>query len=265
VKIDRAFVTDLATNPDDASIAQAIINMAHNLGLKVVAEGVETASQLSFLTSHGCDQMQGYYFSRPVPAHEMTEMLRQNRRLQLPSGDADSGGRTLLLLDDEENVLSSLKRLLRQDNYRVFTATSVHAAFEILASHKVGVIVSDQRMPQVTGVEFLRRVRELYPDSVRMILSGYTDLDSITEAINQGAVYRFLMKPWEDRLLRAHIGEAFRCYASLQNVDRDHKATALRMAELTEVNRLLQRTLTELGATGQAPAPGECLLQASRA
>ncbi|MGZ9014427.1 MAG: EAL domain-containing protein, partial [Burkholderiales bacterium] len=62
VKIDRAFITDLATNPDDASIAQAIINMAHNLHLKVVAEGVETASQLSFLSSHGCDEMQGYYF-----------------------------------------------------------------------------------------------------------------------------------------------------------------------------------------------------------
>ncbi|HEV7799482.1 MAG TPA: EAL domain-containing protein, partial [Burkholderiales bacterium] len=248
VKIDRAFVTELATNPDDASIAQAIINMAHNLGLKVVAEGVETASQLAFLTSHDCDQMQGYYFSRAVPEAEMTDMLRQNRRLQRPCGDADDGERTLLLLDDEENVLSSLKRLLRQDNYRIFTATSAQAAFEILASHKVGVIVSDQRMPEVTGVEFLRRVKELYPDSVRMVLSGYTDLDSVTDAINQGAVYRFLTKPWEDSLLRAHIAEAFRRYASLQDIERGHAATTKTMAELTEANRLLQKRLADLAA-----------------
>ena len=86
VKIDRSFVTDLATNPDDASIAQAIINMAHTLGLKVVAEGVETASQLAFLSLHGCDQMQGYYFSKPLPEAEVTEMLRENRQLERPQG-----------------------------------------------------------------------------------------------------------------------------------------------------------------------------------
>jgi diguanylate cyclase (GGDEF)-like protein/PAS domain S-box-containing protein len=265
VKIDRAFVTELATNPDDASIAQAIINMAHNLGLKVVAEGVQTASQLSFLTSHDCDQMQGYYFSRAVPQSEMTDMLRQNRRLQRSSGDADDGERTLLLLDDEENVLSSLKRLLRQDNYRLFTATSARAAFEILASHRVGVIVADQRIPEMTGVEFLRRVKELYPDSVRMVLSGYTDLDSVTRAINQGAIYRFLMKPWEDALLRAPIAEAFRRYASLQDIERGHKATTRKMAELTEANCLLRRTLAELGAIAEASAPAVRLFQENHA
>jgi EAL domain-containing protein (putative c-di-GMP-specific phosphodiesterase class I)/FixJ family two-component response regulator len=245
VKIDRAFITDLATNPEDASIAQAIINMAHNLGLKVVAEGVETASQLSFLGSHGCDQMQGYYFSRPLPAASMTELLSEGRRLQHPSadGDGDDGERTLLLLDDEDNVLAALKRLLRQDRYRILTATSARAGFEILANHKVGVILSDQRMPDVTGVDFLRRVKELYPGSVRMVLSGYTDLASVTEAINQGAIYRFLTKPWDDSLLRAHIAEAFRRYSMLRAQEREQQATRAKVEELSRVNRRLQDLL----------------------
>ena len=240
VKIDRSFITDLASNPDDASIAQAIVNMAHALGLNVVAEGVETSSQLTFLAAHGCDQMQGYYFSRPVGAAEATQMLRENRQLERPGGSPDGGENTLLLLDDDENVLASLKRLLRRDNYRIFSAGDAPAAFEILANQKVGVIVSDQRMPGMTGVEFLRRVKELYPDSVRMVLSGFTEIDSVTDAINQGAVYRFLTKPWDDSLLRANIAEAFRRYASAQESNRTQRVARERVDELSRMNQSLQ-------------------------
>jgi response regulator RpfG family c-di-GMP phosphodiesterase len=76
----------------------------------------------------------------------------------------------------------------------------------------VQVIVSDQRMPDMSGTEFLAKVRDLYPDTVRMILSGYTDLATITEAINRGAIYRFLTKPWNDDELRGHIEAAFRSH-----------------------------------------------------
>lgn len=85
LKIDRSFIADLATNPDDASIAKAVINMAHNLGLTVVAEGVESEAQLSFLTAHGCDQIQGYYFSRPLAESDATDLLREHRRLRRPA------------------------------------------------------------------------------------------------------------------------------------------------------------------------------------
>jgi response regulator RpfG family c-di-GMP phosphodiesterase len=77
----------------------------------------------------------------------------------------------------------------------------------------VQVIVSDQRMPDGTGTEFLSRVKDLYPDTVRMVLSGYTDLESVTDAINRGAIYKFLTKPWDDDELRLRIQEAFRMYA----------------------------------------------------
>lgn len=84
LKVDRSFVRDITTDVDDATITLAIIGMAHNLGLKVIAEGVETEAQLAFLSINHCDQMQGYYFSRPVPAGDCGTMLRENRRLELP-------------------------------------------------------------------------------------------------------------------------------------------------------------------------------------
>jgi EAL domain-containing protein (putative c-di-GMP-specific phosphodiesterase class I) len=80
LKIDRSFITNVITSPDDAAIVQAIISLAHSLRLRVVAEGVETAEQLAFLQRHGCDQFQGYYFSKPVEAAAFAELLRKGLR-----------------------------------------------------------------------------------------------------------------------------------------------------------------------------------------
>jgi EAL domain-containing protein (putative c-di-GMP-specific phosphodiesterase class I) len=84
--VDRSFVKDLTTDADDATITRALISMAHNLGLKVVAEGVETAAQLAFLVEHGCDEFQGFYFSRPLIAEECGAWLRDRRTLVRPRG-----------------------------------------------------------------------------------------------------------------------------------------------------------------------------------
>jgi response regulator RpfG family c-di-GMP phosphodiesterase len=94
----------------------------------------------------------------------------------------------------------------------------------------------------MTGVEFLSRVKELYPDTIRMVLSGYTELNSITDAINQGAVYRFLTKPWDDQLLRANISEAFRRYRMAYEAQREVKDAN---AELSRLNQQLQALLDE--------------------
>jgi len=83
LKIDRSFVTDLPGNENDASIAQAVITMAHALRLKVIAEGVENEVQLEFLAANGCDEMQGYFFSRPLPVDDCTQLLRGQRKLPL--------------------------------------------------------------------------------------------------------------------------------------------------------------------------------------
>jgi response regulator RpfG family c-di-GMP phosphodiesterase len=118
--------------------------------------------------------------------------------------------RKLLLVDDEGNILAALKRLLRRDGYTILSASSGAEGLKLLQEYPdIGVILSDQRMPEMTGTEFLGKVKALYPDTVRIVLSGYTDLNSVTDAINEGAIYKFLTKPWDDELLRKNVCDAF--------------------------------------------------------
>ncbi|MGY1424050.1 EAL domain-containing protein [Lysobacter sp. A289] len=211
LKIDRSFILNVASNTRSAAIVRGIIAMGHSLGMKVTAKGVESEAELGFLRRNHCNFLQGYLFSVPLPADELDDLIR--RRFLLPEAfTANRPARTLLLLDDEENVLRSLVRLFRRDGYQILTANGVREAFDLLASNPVQVILSDQRMPDMSGTEFLTRVRDMYPDTVRMVLSGYTDLTTITEAINHGSIYRYLTKPWNDDELREHIQAAFRAY-----------------------------------------------------
>ena len=127
---------------------------------------------------------------------------------------------TLLLVDDEEDIGAALTRLLRRDGYKILRAKSGKEGLALLAQNEAGVIVSAQRMPEMTGVEFLTQVRELYPHTVRIVLSGYADLDSVTDAINRGAVYKFLTKPWDNEMLCANVYEAFRHYELILEKER---------------------------------------------
>ena len=215
IKIDQGFVRDIIENPVNAAIATAAIVMARSLNVSVLAEGVETEAQANFLRGRRCDAMQGYLFSRPIPAEEFELLLAGNKRMIVPDTPRDSG-QTLLLVDDEPNILASLSRLLRREGFQILTATSPAEAFELLAKNKVQVILSDQRMPEMSGTEFFSRVRQLYPDTIRILLTGYTDLESVTGAINRGAIYKFLTKPWDDDQLREQIREAFRLSKDIQ-------------------------------------------------
>lgn len=215
IKIDRSFIHTVASNPRSAAIVRGIIALGHQLGMKVIAKGVGNEAELAFLRNSQCDLLQGYVLSPPLPPAALDDVILE--RYLLPDAFATPRSeRILLLLDDEENVLRSLARLFRRDGYRILTASTVREAFDLLASHRPQVIVSDQRMADMPGTEFLSRVRDLYPDTVRLVLSGYTDLATITDAINRGAIYRFLVKPWNDDELRGHINDAFVDYERLQ-------------------------------------------------
>lgn len=131
--------------------------------------------------------------------------------------------KTILLVDDEPNILRALSRLLTDANYQVITANSGKEALEHLKKEKIQVVISDQRMPIMTGSELLSHVKKNYPEVVRIILSGYTDFDAIKEAINEGAIYKFLGKPWDDNLLLKDLTDAFKFYESQETAKKNEK------------------------------------------
>ncbi|HRH81144.1 MAG TPA: EAL domain-containing protein [Thiobacillaceae bacterium] len=229
LKVDQSFVRDMVTDPDAAGIVTAIIGLAQRMRLRVVAEGVETEAQLDYLRAQGCDLMQGFFFSRPLPAEAYAQLLRDGRGLATAQVQTPEE-RGLLLVDDEANILAALRRLLRGEGYRVHTAGSALEGLDILARHPVQVILSDQRMPEMTGTEFLGRVREMYPDTVRIVLSGYTDLETLIQAVNGGAIYKFLTKPWREEQLRDHIRDAFRYHEAVMKPRRAAAAAAMAQA-----------------------------------
>ena len=220
VKIDRSFVRDVTNSVEGASLTKSIIAMARSLNMTTVAEGVETEGQLSFLNTNRCDAIQGYYFSRPLPTNDLVALLGTGKHLPVDSSRSEPVQRTLLLVDDDENILAILDRLLRRDGFHILSTTSPRQALELLAIHPVGVIVCDARMPEMPGMELLRRVKGLYPDIVRIMLTSYSTVDSVTDAINDGAVYKFITKPWDDELLREQIAEAFRDHELSSEYDR---------------------------------------------
>jgi response regulator RpfG family c-di-GMP phosphodiesterase len=123
--------------------------------------------------------------------------------------------RTLLLVDNERGVLSALQRLLRKEGYRILTAESGLAGLELLASHDVGVVVSDGLMAGMDGAEFLLETQARHPRTVRILLTGFTDPEVVHAAIKTCGLFRFLPKPWDDDLLRGAIRDAFRQHESL--------------------------------------------------
>ncbi|MFT5588890.1 MAG: response regulator RpfG family c-di-GMP phosphodiesterase [Bradyrhizobium sp.] len=105
---------------------------------------------------------------------------------------------TILFVDDEPNILSSLRRLFRNQGYRILTAGSGAAGLEVLRRHPVDLVISDMRMPIMSGARFLEVVRGEWPDTMRLLLTGYADIQSILDAINRGEIYRYITKPWDD-------------------------------------------------------------------
>ena len=140
----------------------------------------------------------------------------------------------LLVVDDEERILSGLKSLFRQ-RYHVFTTTDGNKALAFMAKYHVHVVISDQRMPIMPGVELLRRSHEISPTSVRILLTGYSDLASIVGSINDGEVYRFISKPWDNTDLQTIVAEA----ATIALQLADTKAVAAELPSKMEAGVLV--------------------------
>jgi CheY-like chemotaxis protein len=192
-----------------------------------------------------CDEVQGAIHGEPIDAQAFGALLAEARPLPAHLLRMHKRVPTLLLVDDEPNILSALKRLLRGAGLRILTAPGGKEGMEILAAEHVDVILSDQRMPGMTGVEFLRVVKHSHPETVRMVLSGFTELQSVTDAVNEGAIYKFLTKPWDDAQLRAHILEAFRAKDMADENRRLDLAARTANQRLAHANRQLEEVLRQ--------------------
>jgi two-component system NtrC family sensor kinase len=173
----------------------------------------------------------------------------------------ESSEKTLILcVDDERNVLRSLERIFIDDDYEILTATSAEEGLRILENNgPFQVVISDYRMPAMDGVEFLKEVYRRWPDTVRIVLSGYADTAAIVSAINEGRIYKFIPKPWDDNELRVTVANALERYA-LQKHNREL------MAELSRANdeleqKVKQRT-SELELRNHALTFSQCMLDA---
>lgn len=121
----------------------------------------------------------------------------------------------VLYVDDEEHNLTSFKATFRRD-YKIFTAVSADRAREILKEEDIQVIITDQRMPEETGVEFLSSILKEHPDPIRILLTGYTDIEAVIDSINKGQVYKYITKPWNEHELKINIENAYEVYALRQ-------------------------------------------------
>jgi putative nucleotidyltransferase with HDIG domain len=147
---------------------------------------------------------------------------------------------TVLFVDDEVNILRAVQRLLRNEPCRVLTASRGAEALELLAGEPAQVVVSDQRMPEMNGVELLLAIRDRHPDAVRMMLTGYTEMNVAVEAINHGEIYRLITKPWNDEELKATLRQAFDHYDLKSEIRRLNQVTREQNLRLQDMNRTLE-------------------------
>ena len=144
----------------------------------------------------------------------------------------------LLVVDDEPHVCDSVHDLLRRE-FRVLKANSAQEGYRLLMEEEVHIIMSDQRMPQISGVELLAQVKSRYPHAIRMLFTGFADLESIIAAINQGHVYQFLKKPWQPEELESAVRQAAAEYERLsQEIDDRHRLSNQIDDLLARVNTL---------------------------
>lgn len=148
----------------------------------------------------------------------------------------------ILCVDDERNVLRSLERIFLDDDYLILTAGSGEEGLELLSAEpEVQVVISDYRMPGMNGVEFLKEVFSRRPDTIRIVLSGYADTAAVVAAINEGKIYKFIPKPWNDDDLRGTVAKALEHYASHRRNVQLAEELHLRNQELNELNANLEQ------------------------
>ncbi len=151
----------------------------------------------------------------------------------------------ILIVDDDENVIRALQRLLIEEGYEIFTAQNGFEAIDHLKGSEFSVILSDYRMPELNGIEFLKLASEKSPESVRVLITGLADLDLAIEAINEGHIYKFIEKPWNDKNLKVQIKESMKYYELLREKRELLELIKKQNLELQRYNEQLEENIEE--------------------
>jgi putative nucleotidyltransferase with HDIG domain len=151
----------------------------------------------------------------------------------------------ILFVDDEVNILKALRRLLRHEPWTVHCASRAQEALELMGRSPSQVVVTDQRMPEMTGVDLLSAIRERYPSVVRMMLTGYTEMNVAVDAINRGEIYRLITKPWNDDELKATLRQALDHYDLKQEIKRLNQVSREQNFKFQDMNRNLETKVRE--------------------
>jgi EAL domain-containing protein (putative c-di-GMP-specific phosphodiesterase class I)/ActR/RegA family two-component response regulator len=215
LKIDRSFVGDITHDPDNAALCRSIVDIAHSLRLLAIAEGVETAAQAHFLSRHHCDQLQGFLFCKPLPAAEVESHLLESFALPTPEKLHFGTTSTVLIVDDDLESADALANAIASPHIKIKMARTAAEAFEALADEQMAIVMADYRMPDMNGVVLLERVKLLYPETIRMIVTAYPAYESAADAINLAGIFKFVAKPWDPVTLRSDIRSALELHVRL--------------------------------------------------
>ena len=188
-----------------------------------------------------------------VPGNPCVEVQAEGRAASAPSPSQRK--RRILIVDDEEKIIAALRRLLRREGYDLVTANSGAEALTLLEADPVPLVISDYRMPGMTGVELLREVRERWPSTLRIILSGYSEVSTIIAAINEGEIYKFISKPWNDEEIKLHVRRALEQYELEEENQRLSRRIATQNERLRELNTMLQQHVVDVN-TGLTTTQG---------
>jgi response regulator RpfG family c-di-GMP phosphodiesterase len=153
----------------------------------------------------------------------------------------------LLVVDDEPDVCDSVQDLLRRE-FRVLKAHSAEEGYRLMQEEEVHIVMSDQRMPQITGIELLTRLKARHPHAIRMLFTGYADLESIIAAINQGHIFQFLKKPWQPEELIGAVRQAALEYDRLETLAMEREHLLEEVTELKERVSALETVVRQLQA-----------------
>ena len=152
---------------------------------------------------------------------------------------------TVLIVDDEQNILKSLSRLFEDEEYNVLTALSGSEGLEEIKSNNISLIISDSRMPQMSGIDFLEKASKISPDTVRVMMTGFTDIDGVIDAINKGQVYRYIEKPWKDEEIKILVTDGIKHYELLEQNKYLTQLTMKQNTELKDLNKNLEKKVEE--------------------